>query len=237
MAEQMIAQFQILLNLAVKIKEGYTVISQPEPGWDLPPCIDENFDLVVVDALKFYFKMLNWKLSANKNTFKEAEILEQEWGFSNELGRHLEGGDVEVAEQFSSLTSKSLLRLTTHFEKELQRRPDEVAGAEMDKRYKNILDSVRVRQRKLFRFSRILTQRFENATEYNINIDREHFQDLIDSLLISGHFLVETVNTAEKSDTYIIASPTLRDRPRDILSLLGTCYHAEDNPEDPSNPY
>ncbi|KAK5145678.1 hypothetical protein LTR04_001233, partial [Oleoguttula sp. CCFEE 6159] len=237
MAEQMIAQFQILLNLAVKIKEGYTVISQPEPGWDLPPCIDENFDLVVVDALKFYFKMLNWKLSANKNTFKEAEILEQEWGFSNELGRHLEGGDVEVAEQFSSLTSKSLLRLTTHFEKELQRRPDEVAGAEMDKRYKNILDSVRVRQRKLFRFSRILTQRFENATEYNINIDREHFQDLIDSLLISGHFLVRTVNTAEKSDTYIIASPTLRDRPRDILSLLGTCYHAEDNPEDPSNPY
>ena len=100
MAEQMITQFQILLTLAGKIKESYIIISRPEAGWDLPPCIEENFDTVVLDALKFYFKMLNWKLSANKNTFKEAEILEQEWEFCNRLGRQLEGGDVEVAEQF-----------------------------------------------------------------------------------------------------------------------------------------
>jgi len=100
MAEQMISQFQILLRLAVGIKNEYTIISLPEPGWELPPCIDENFDLVVLDALKFYFKMLNWKLVGNKNTFKEAEILEQEWEFSNEIGRFLDGGDVEVAEQF-----------------------------------------------------------------------------------------------------------------------------------------
>jgi len=100
MAEQMISQFQILLRLAVRIKNEYTIISQPEPGWDLPPCIDENFDLVVIDALRFYFRMLNLKLLGNKNTFKEAEILEQEWEFSNEIGRFLDGGDVEVAEQF-----------------------------------------------------------------------------------------------------------------------------------------
>lgn len=100
MAEQMISQFQILLKLAIRIKEAYTIVSQPEPGWDPPPCIEENFDAVVLDALRFYFKMLNWKLSANKNTFKEAEILEQEWEFSKSLGKHLEGGDVEVAEQF-----------------------------------------------------------------------------------------------------------------------------------------
>ncbi|KAF2182255.1 Ssk2-type MAP kinase [Zopfia rhizophila CBS 207.26] len=237
MAEQMISQFQILLTLACRIKEGYTIISRPEPGWDLPPCIEENFDLVVLDALKFYFKMLNWKLSANKNTFKEAEILEQEWEFSNKLGRQLEGGDVEVAEQFSSLTSKSLSRLTSHFEKELQRRPEEVTGAEMEKRYKQILDSVRVRQRKLFRFSRILTQRFENCTEYSINInDQELLNDLYESLVFSGHFLVKT-NGADNVGLYILASPALQDRPKDIQSLLTTCYHAEDNPEDPSNPY
>lgn len=100
MAEQMISQFQILLTLAGKVKESYLMISRPEPGWDLPVCIEENFDQTVLDALKFYFKMLNWKLSANKNTFKEAEILEQEWEFSNKLGRHFEDGDVEVAEQF-----------------------------------------------------------------------------------------------------------------------------------------
>ncbi|TKA25754.1 hypothetical protein B0A50_05851 [Salinomyces thailandicus] len=254
MAEQMILQFQILLKLAVRIKEAYLIVSQPEPGWDLPPCIDEGFDGVVLEALKFYFRMLNWKLMANKNTFKEAEILEQEWDFSNELGRHLDGGDVEVAEQFSSLTSKSLGRLTSHFEKELQRRPDEVPGAEMDKRYKAILDSVRVRQRKIFRFSRILSQKFENATEYNINIPNEDYAELLDALVYTGHFLVETSASSPSTDAvvgkdgnrgghagqghvYIIASPALRERSKDIQSLLGTCYHAEDSPDDPSNPY
>ncbi|KAF2639854.1 MAP kinase [Massarina eburnea CBS 473.64] len=238
MAEQMISQFQILLTLAGKIKDSYMIISRTEPGWDLPPCIEENFDVVVLDSLKFYFKMLNWKLSANKNTFKEAEILEQEWEFSNKLGRQLEGGDVETAEQFSSLTSKSLSRLTAHFEKELQRRPDELTGSEMEKRYKQILDSVRVRQRKLFRFSRILTQRFENCTEYNINhidLDEDQLNDLYESLIVTGHFLVET--SGDNPGLYIIASPTLQDRPKDIQSLLTTCYHAEENPEDPSNPY
>ena len=225
MAEQMISQFQILLKLAVRIKQEYTIVSQPEPGWDLPPCIDDNFDQVVLDALKFYFKMLNSKLSGNKNTFKEAEILEQEWDFSNEIGRFLDGGDVEVAEQFSGLTAKSLQRLTTHFERELQRRPEENA-TDMNKRYKQILDSVRVRQRKLFRFSRLLGQRFENATEYSISIFPEQLQDMFEALMTTGHILIETLNV-EQDGIYVIASPTLQDCPRQIKSILGTSFHDE----------
>ncbi|KAF1981230.1 Ssk2-type MAP kinase [Aulographum hederae CBS 113979] len=236
MTEQMITQFQILLRLAVRIREQYDEISQPQNGWDPPDCIEENFDSVVLDALNYYFKMLNWKLSANKNTFKEAEILEQEWEFSNKIGRHLTGGDVAVAEQFSLLTSKSLTRLTNHFEKELQRRPDELGGAEMEKRYKQILDSVRVRQRKLFRFSRILTQRFENCTEFNINIPQDQLMEFYDTLVFSGHFLLDNP-AVESSGLFFIASPMLQDRPKDVESLLGTCYHAEDAPEDSSNPY
>ncbi|KAF1816959.1 hypothetical protein P152DRAFT_445123 [Eremomyces bilateralis CBS 781.70] len=236
MTEQMIAQFQLLLHLAVLVKEAYGIISRPQPGWDPPDCIEEDFDVVVVDAMKFYFRMLNWKLSANKNTFKEAEILLHEWTTSNELGRHLNGGDVEVAEQFSMLTSKSMARLTGHFEQELRRPLEEIGKNEMEKRYKLILDSVRVRQRALFRFSRTLTDRFENCTEYNINIDREQQMELYDALIYSGHFLVENT-MAQNEDIYIIASPALEDRDSDIFSLMGTYYHPEDNPDDPSNPY
>jgi mitogen-activated protein kinase kinase kinase len=116
MTEQMIDQFKILLNLAVRIRETYNIIAQPEHGWEPPECIEENFDATVLEALRFYFKLLNWKLSSNKNAFKEAEILEQEWEFSNKLGRHLEGGDIEVAEQFwyaiSSYTSLTINFLT-----------------------------------------------------------------------------------------------------------------------------
>ena len=235
MSAQMISQFQILLKLAVRIKQEYTVVSQPEHGWELPSCIDDNFDFVVLDALKFYFKMLNSKLVGNKNTFKEAEILEQEWEFSNEIGRFLDGGDVEVAEQFSGLTAKALQRLTTNFDRELQRKPEENA-VDMDKRYKQILDSVRVRQRKLFRFSRLLGQRFENATEYNINLDRAQVQELYSALMATGHFLISG-SSGQHEGIFLIASPSLYDRPRDIQSILGTSFHADEVMEDPSNPY
>jgi mitogen-activated protein kinase kinase kinase len=235
MMDQMISQFQILLKLAIRIKQEYLTISQPEPGWDLPPCIDESFDQVVLDALKFYFKMLNWKLGGNKNTFKEAEVLEQEWDFSNEIGRHLQGGDVEVAEQFSSLTHKAFYRLSQTFERELQRKPRETA-AEMTKRYKQSLDSVRVRQRMLQRFSRVLSDRFENATDFSISMRRDGLQQLYSRLVETGHFLVYTASI-EHDGIFLVAAPSLYNRPQDIQSILGTCYHSEEMPEDPTNPY
>jgi len=136
----------------------------------------------------------------------------------------------------SSLTSKSLYRLTNHFEKELQRRPNEIAGTEMDKRYKQILDSVRVRQRKLFRFSRILTQTFENSTEYSITMDKNRLQDIYDSLVISGHLLVHTMST-DNAKIQILSSPSLQGRPKDVQSLLGKCYRVDDGAKDPTNPY
>ena len=236
MQAQMISQFRILLKMAVRIKQEYTVIAQPEPGWELPPCIDDNFDLVVLDALKFYFKMLNGKLVGNRNTFKEAEILEQEWEFSNEIGRYLDGGDVEVAEQFSGLTAKALQRLTTHFERELTRKPEQNA-LDMNRRYKQILDSVRVRQRKLFRFSRLLSQRFENATEFNISLDRRRMNEFYDALIDSHHFLIQSP-TNENEGIYLFGSVSLYGNPRNIQAILSTSYHSDEYVmEDPQNPY
>ncbi|RMD40810.1 hypothetical protein DV735_g4305, partial [Chaetothyriales sp. CBS 134920] len=233
--DQMISQFQILMELACLTKQQYLLISEPEPGWDLPPCLDEDFDSTLLGALKFYFKMLNWKLGANKNTFREAEILEQEWGFSNEIGRQLKGGDIEVAEQFSSLTAKSLLRLTASFDRDFRYKSDETPQ-EMEKRYKTILDSVRVRQRKLFRFSRLLRQRFENATEFNLGMNASQLQEFSQSLVLSGHFMVE-MGVHSPKGVYFIASPTLWGREKEIASILGTSFQAEDGPEEQSFPY
>ncbi|KAL1955133.1 hypothetical protein VTO42DRAFT_8997 [Malbranchea cinnamomea] len=232
LVEQMIVQFQILMRLAVEIKIRYLEISAPEPGWDLPPCVDENFDIVVVDALKFYFRLLNWKLTVNKNTFKEAEILEQEWDFLNMVGRHLEGGDIEVAEQFSGLAAKALQRLLHQFDREkIEKLEDD--PVENEKRYRQILDSVRVRQRKIFRFSRFLRQRFENATEFHLT----NLEAVMEALLASGHFLVMTPDVVGQKGVILIASPSLFNRPKDIQSILGTSIRAEDAPEDPTNPY
>lgn len=233
--EQVIQQFRMLLTLAVQIKQEYLMISQPEPGWELPPCIDENFDSIVLDALKVYFKLLNQKLSSNRNTFKEAEILESEWEFCNNIGRSLEEGDVQVAEQFSSLTARSLVRLASHFDRELKKSPEEMES-DADKRYKTILDSVRVRQRKLFRFSRLLSARFENSTEFGLNVPQSHVREVYEALIGSGHFLVHAP-TLDRDDILLVASPSLLNKPRQIQSILGTSYNTDDQVDEAVFPY
>lgn len=218
MQDQMISQFQLLLKFAIRIKLEYTSIANPEPSWDLPPCIDESFDQVVLEALKYYFKMLNWKLTGNKNTFKEAELLFQEWDFANEIGSHLQRGNIEVAEQFSSLTFKALNRLSQTFEKELQVKPKE-SPAEMSKRYKACLDSVRVRQRMLQRFTRMLSDNYEHCSDFSISFPPETMQKFYDQLVASGHFQVDT-GIYEQDGTYLIASPELRDKLEDIQYMM-----------------
>ncbi|KAI1651474.1 MAP kinase [Daldinia loculata] len=228
--DQMISQFEILLKLAIRIKQENLMVSQPQPGWNLPPCIDESFDQVVLDALKYYFKMLNWKLSRNKNTFKEAEVLFQEWDFANEIGQHLVGGDIEVAEQFSNLTYKALNRLSQTFERELQRKPKE-SPDDMSKRYTQMLDTVRVRQRMLQRFSRMLSEHYENASDMSIALGAEGLRSLYERLSVTGHFLVDEVDGIQ-----IIASPALIGRDHEVQSILRTCFH-ERISEDPTDPY
>lgn len=222
MQEQMISQFQLLLKFAIRIKIEFLEIAKPQPGWDLPSFMDESFDEVVLEALKYYFKMLNWKLSGNKNTFKEAEVLFQEWDFANEIGSHLLRGHIEVAEQFSSLTFKALNRLSQTFEKELQVKPKE-STLEMSKRYKACLDSVRIRQRMLQRFSRMLTDNYEHCSDFNISFPPERMRKFYDELAATGHFQVET-GTLEQEGIYVIASPELHGKldiiQKDIQAML-----------------
>ncbi|KAM3436277.1 hypothetical protein MY4824_004428 [Beauveria thailandica] len=218
MQNQMISQFQMLLKAAIRIKKQYLQIEKKEPGWDLPPCIDESFDQVVLEALKYYFKMLNWKLTGNRNTFKEAELLFQEWEFANDIGRQLQRGHIEVAEQFSSLTLKAISRLSQTFERELQAKSGESA-AEMTKRYKACLDSVRVRQRMLQRFSRMLSDNYEHASDYSISYSPQNMSKFFDQLAETGHFRLQT-GVFEKDGIHIIASPDLRERREDIQELM-----------------
>ncbi|ETS87646.1 hypothetical protein PFICI_01474 [Pestalotiopsis fici W106-1] len=229
--DQMIGQFEILLRLAIRIKQDCLTVLQPQPGWQLPPCIDDSFDQVVLEALRYYFKMLNWKLSRNKNTFKEAELLFQEWDFANMVGRNLQGGDNEVAEQFSTLTFKALSRLSQTFERELQRKPREAADV-MSKRYKQVLESVRVRQRMLQRFSRMLSDHYENASDMSIAFASNELQHFYERLSVSGHFLVDEVDGIQ-----IIASPTLVGRDDDVQSIIRTCFHGSLQEPDPTDPY
>lgn len=133
---------------------------------------------------------------------------------------------------YSALAAKALQRLLHHFDRESVHKLDE-DPVENEKRYRQILDSVRVRQRKLFRFSRFLRQTFENAKEFNLR----DMDSLLDALLASGHFLVTSSDAVGQKGVVLIASPSLYGRPSDIQSILGTSFRTGDDPEEPCNSY
>lgn len=232
MVDQMFEDFVGLLNLAVEIKEQYIRVTMPEDGWNLPSCIDENFDSVVLDTLEFYFKLLHWKLgsSSRSNYFKEAEILESEYEFLDKISKLVEGGDVHVAEQFSALTNKLLSRVTSDFQSHLSG-PKVKTASELQKHYSTNFENVRLRHRKLLRFSKTLSSRFENSSEYSVT-EQRNWNDLVVNLVETGHFFAYTASV-ERDGVYIIADPSLIDRPDAISSILRTCSpHDIHGPED-----
>lgn len=83
--------------------------------------------------------------------------------------------------------------------------------------YGKILDAVRMRYRKLQRFARRLTSRYDTSAEYEF--EDENLQFLIDQLVETDHFLVWNETYAAEG-TYIIAPITLWNDPAAIQRLL-----------------
>ena len=222
MVDQMIEDFVRLLNVAVEIKKQYINVTTPEEGWNLPPCIDENFDAVLLETMEFYFKLLNWKLGSNSksNYFKEAELLESEYEFLDKVSQFVEGGDIQVAEQFSALTNKLISRVSSNFQTQLGG-PKIKTAAEMEKHYSANFENVRLRYRKLLRFSKTLSSRFENSTEYSVG-SQQVWNQLIRNLVDTGHFFAYTASI-EHDGVYIIADPSLVDRPDAIRGIMRSC--------------
>ncbi|KAI0757277.1 kinase [Daedaleopsis nitida] len=91
--------------------------------------------------------------------------------------------------------------------------------------YSKVLDGVKQRSRKLQRLARVLSTRFSDSAEYDledVNIDL-----FIATLVESDHFLVYT-QSFEEDGTYIVAPPSLRDHPDLIRRMLVDAFYVNE---------
>ncbi|KAG9303282.1 hypothetical protein G9A89_013608 [Geosiphon pyriformis] len=230
MVDQQMEDFRVSLKLACQIKHQYLVLIKPAPGWEIPPCIDENYNTVLLDILKSYFKLLQWKLKDGAKTmfFKEAEILESEWSFLSEICLNIQGGDIETAEQLCSLTKTLLQSVMKYFESQLPLQPDLDANGIM-KWYNKLLETVRIRARKLLRFTKFLFGKLENSAEYIV--DDGNYPAFIEALEHSNHILVYP-DTFEEDGVCIIVESSLQNQPDIIRRTLQAVFPLYDTPQD-----
>ncbi len=98
-----------------------------EGRWTIQTCLTPDYDRNNLKGIRTFFRLLHWKLkSGNKATsFRETEILEDEWEFLYETAEAVNGGDLGGSGTFlvvstsapdslltvSSLTNKLMVRV------------------------------------------------------------------------------------------------------------------------------
>ncbi|CAA7267217.1 unnamed protein product [Cyclocybe aegerita] len=252
-------KLSIGLACALKRQYEAILAPDPGGNWNLPQCISEDYDATIHDALVCFFKLIHMKLKSDAKgiLFKEPDILEAQWATFNDVSVTTPKGSCLVAEQLCSLTNKLMVRVTNFFdtqvrvpsggstsehynEMKIDQDPyitpnmrlatgKKMTDEQMIRWYSKILESVRLRYRKLQRFSRALSQRFSNSAEYSLDdIPLDEFISLLEA---SDHFLVYT-HSFEEDGIYIVASRSLFDQPELIRKIIDEAFHVDDTAED-----
>jgi mitogen-activated protein kinase kinase kinase len=105
--DQLLEDFRQNLTLAAKVRLEFTALAKQQ---SLRVCsmnaeknyeIGHRFDSLLLETLKFYVTLLDWKFRSGRQFlwFKAAEFLEQEWVFLQNVSRNIYGGETLIAEQ------------------------------------------------------------------------------------------------------------------------------------------
>lgn len=104
MVDAMMEDYRGLLSLACRVKHEYEELTHSAPGWRLDDDepVDHNYDHVLMESVRFYFKLITWKLNLEKeNNLRECEVMEKEWAFlKSTVCQTVDKADWECAEQF-----------------------------------------------------------------------------------------------------------------------------------------
>lgn len=107
--DQMTEDLKVKIGFACTLKRQYEAFLLPDPGgnWKLPPCISDDYDAVILEALTFFFKLIHWKLKSGAKAiyFKETDVIETQWATFNDVSLTVPGGACLVAEQLWSVRS------------------------------------------------------------------------------------------------------------------------------------
>ena len=101
--DQLTDDLKVKIGFACTLKRQYEAFLVPDPGgnWRLPPCISEDYDAVILEALTFFFKLIHWKLKSGAKGiyFKETDVIEAQWATFSDVSLSIPGGASLVAEQ------------------------------------------------------------------------------------------------------------------------------------------
>jgi mitogen-activated protein kinase kinase kinase len=101
--DQMTEDLKISIGLACTLRRQYEAFLAPDPEgkWNVPQCIDDDYDATIMDAMKHFFRLIHWKLKSGAKGiyFKETDFLEAQWATMNDVAMTISGSSSLIAEQ------------------------------------------------------------------------------------------------------------------------------------------
>ncbi|THH32768.1 hypothetical protein EUX98_g1372 [Antrodiella citrinella] len=248
--DQMMEELKVKIGFACALKRQYQAFLAPDPGgnWNLPPCISDDYDSVILEALTFFFQLIYWKLKSGLKSiyYQETDTIEAQWATFSDVSLSVPGGPSLVAEQLSSLTHKLMVRITHFFDtqvisplltieqkRQLRDRGLPTPNRESQTAFEVYMDSSvstdkvpmtneQLKAATALTNASVLARRFSNSAEYDV--EDVPIDDLIAALVDTDHCLVYT-RTWEEDGTFIIVHPNLRERPGAIQRIMMEAFH------------
>ncbi|KIY65889.1 kinase [Cylindrobasidium torrendii FP15055 ss-10] len=227
--DQMTDDLRLALGLACTLMRQYESYRTSDTlgRWSLPDCLPPDYERAILEALTMFFRLIHMKLRLGSKHlhFKETDVLEAQWPTFIDISMTIAGASAKVAEHLCTLMQRLIVRLVNHFDTQVRRPPTaktEEAAGKTAEWYTRMLDQSRLRYRKIQRYARMLTQRFTNSAEYNLNPDivAHVFRHLADR----GFILVYT-DQFESDGIYVLASPSLCQNEALIARIMTDAYN------------
>ena len=102
--DDMIDSFRLILDTAVSIKSRYLEVTAMDADriWQIPPCLPLEYDAVLLNGLKTFFRLMTFKLRSNDRhiNLREVEVLEAHADFLQRIAEMIPDGDLVVVESF-----------------------------------------------------------------------------------------------------------------------------------------
>lgn len=203
MIDQMIDDFNTFIRLSVQMKYTLTKYCSNLP-FDVD--FDPTFENTVIEAIRYLFFLLNLKLvDSSTQNFKAPDLLLKYWDQLKNIGHYINGAEAVIPNEFLKLTLRLVHKLQFYLSEQQNSPPTFVDASEAEKWLSSIFENLGTMNRKLNRFSNILTKAFQNSAVYQIN----HNVRLVKKLKDAGYFLVYPGNNLESDGVYLLAAPEL----------------------------
>lgn len=218
MIDQMIEDFTAYMRLSVQMK--YTLASYREDVSFLLR-LDSDFDYIVLEAIKYLFRLLELKLFGNTKgfvkTFKEPDELYKYWEELKNVGHYIEGAGFLVVKEFNKISLRLLHRLNQDLVRQQTYPPTFHNKYDAEKWAIQLFEYSGSNKRKLNRFTNVLTKASQNSVNFKV----ESHIGLLDRLRNSGHFLIYTGGELESNGMYLLGSSELLGcQDEDIFRIL-----------------